>query len=166
MDSQSRDIRSMVYDAFNLVNKQNPTLKPISHVQVDILKSLPYSQSPIPPKIISKQVSSQITMSVYNIPNGPNDLKYAMRNLNQLYYNINILSISNIPMKSEKDMQSTQTVTFYYQANGKHLINQQEPFINSYIHDPKYLKNRELKLVYSKRSKKALSGKVMITLFI
>jgi hypothetical protein len=134
----------------------------LSHVQVDILRLLPYSESAeyrIPPKIISKRISPQITMSVYNIPNGPDDLKFAMRNLSQLYYNINVLHISNIPMKSAENTQSTQTVTLYYQANGYHLINQQEPFKTSHIHDPKYLKNRELKLIYSKRSKRALPGK-------
>ncbi|CAO3618460.1 unnamed protein product [Mucor hiemalis] len=153
-----RNLRSMVYDALNLINRQNPS-NTISHVEVDIVRLLPYSESPqqrVPPKIISKRISPSITMSVYNIPNGPNDLKYAMRNLTQLYYNVNILHISNIPMKSEENRQSTQTVSFYYQANGKHLINQQEPFSNAFLHDPKYLKSRELNLVYSKRSKKAL----------
>lgn len=128
---------------------------------MDVLRLLPYSseQHTLAPKITNKQISSQITMSVYNIPNGPQDLKYAMRNLSQLYYNINVLHISNIPMKSAENAQSTQTVTLYYQANGKHLINQQEPLLNSFIHDPKYLKYRELRLVYSKRSKRALPGK-------
>lgn len=128
------------------------------------MRLLPYSESTtyrIPPKIISKHVSPQITMSVYNIPNGPDDLTYAMRNLCQLYYNINLLHISNIPMRSAGEnaaQQSTRTVTLYYQANGYHLINQQEPFKTSHIHDPKYLKYRELKLSYSKRSKRALPG--------
>lgn len=154
-----RDIRSMLYESLNKINSNNK----IDHVQVDILRLLPYSASneqTIPPKITCKQISSQITMSVYNIPNGPQDLKYAMRNLSQLYYNINVLHISNIPMKSAENAQSTQTVTLYYQANGKHLINQQEPLLNSFIHDPKYLKYRELKLFYSKRSKRALPGNI------
>lgn len=144
----------------------NDSTNKIDHVQVDVLRLLPYStssdQHTLAPKITNKQISSQITMSVYNIPNGPQDLKYAMRNLSQLYYNINVLHISNIPMKSAENAQSTQTVTLYYQANGKHLINQQEPLLNSFIHDPKYLKYRELRLVYSKRSKRALPGKLLL----
>lgn len=162
-EDPSRDIRSMVYDALNNINSKSNNK--ISHVQVDILRLLPYSASndhTIPPKITSKQISSQITMSVYSIPNGQEDLKYAMRNLSQLYYNINVLHISNIPMKSSENAQSTRTVTLYYQANGKHLINQQEPLRNSFIHDPKYLKYRELKLIYSKRSKRALPGKSFV----
>ncbi|KAI7896999.1 uncharacterized protein EV154DRAFT_580515, partial [Mucor mucedo] len=137
---------------------KQPNEKSFDHVQVDVLRLLPYSASndhTIPPKITNKQISSQITMSVYSIPNGQEDLKFAMRNLSQLYYNINVLHISNIPMKSSGNAQSC-TVTLYYQANGKHLINQQEPLRNSFIHDPKYLKYRELKLIYSKRSKRAL----------
>ncbi|KAF1800397.1 hypothetical protein FB192DRAFT_1283682 [Mucor lusitanicus] len=135
----------------------------LDHVQVDVLRLLPCVASAdysIPPKILSKQISSQITMSVYNIPNGQDDLKHAMRHLAQLYYNINVLHISNIPMKSSEQAQSTHTVTLYYQANGYHLINQQEPLRNLLLHDPAYLKYRETKLIYSKRSKKALAGNI------
>lgn len=91
-----RDLRAMVYQA---VANVDPSL---DHVQVDVLRLLPCVASAdysIPPKILSKQISSQITMSVYNIPNGQDDLKHAMRHLAQLYYNINVLHISNIPMK-------------------------------------------------------------------
>ncbi|KAL0138260.1 hypothetical protein V8B55DRAFT_1536423 [Mucor lusitanicus] len=149
-----RDLRAMVYQA---VANVDPSL---DHVQVDVLRLLPCVASAdysIPPKILSKQISSQITMSVYNIPNGQDDLKHAMRHLAQLYYNINVLHISNIPMKSSEQAQSTHTVTLYYQANGYHLINQQEPLRNLLLHDPAYLKYRETKLIYSKRSKKALA---------
>jgi hypothetical protein len=38
-------------------------------------------------------------MSIHNIPNGQNDLRVAMTNLAQSYYNIGALNISNIPMK-------------------------------------------------------------------
>ncbi|KAI7900047.1 uncharacterized protein BX663DRAFT_554491 [Cokeromyces recurvatus] len=157
-----RDLQAIVYESLNKVNNANPS-KSISHVQVDVLRSLSFSDTPehlIQDKIISKKVTHQITMSAYNIPNGQDDLKYAMRHLAQLYYNINILHISNIPMKSAAEQiqqQSTRTVTLYYQANGHHLINQQEPLRNSLIHDPAYLKYRELKLIYSKRSKRSLS---------
>ncbi|KAI9345917.1 hypothetical protein BD770DRAFT_396558 [Pilaira anomala] len=149
-----RDIRSMLYESLQKMNKNHK----INHVQVDILRLLPYDSTTakLPNKITSKQISTDLTMSVYSIPNGKDDLKYAMRHLSQLYYNINLLHISNIPMKSAENTQSTQTVTLYYQANGKHLINQQEPLLNSFIHDPKYLKYRELRLVYAKRSKRAL----------
>lgn len=91
-----RDLRAMVYQA---VANVDPSL---DHVQVDVLRLLPCVASAeysIPPKILHKQLSSQITMSVYNIPNGQDDLKHAMRHLAQLYYNINVLHISNIPMK-------------------------------------------------------------------
>lgn len=84
---------------YNAVENVDPSL---DHVQVDVLRLLPFPESTeytIPPKIISKQISSQITMSIYNIPNGQDDLKHAMRHLAQLYYNINVLHISNIPMK-------------------------------------------------------------------
>lgn len=147
----------MLYESLQKMNKSHK----INHVQVDILRLLPYDSTTtkLPNKITSKQISTDLTMSVYSIPNGKDDLKYAMRHLSQLYYNINLLHISNIPMKSAENTQSTQTVTLYYQANGKHLINQQEPLLNSFIHDPKYLKYRELRLVYAKRSKRALPGK-------
>lgn len=91
-----RDLRAMVYQA---VASVDPSL---DHVQIDVLRLLPYVESAeysIPPKIMSKQLSPRITMSVYNIPNGQDDLKHAMRHLAQLYYNINVLHISNIPMK-------------------------------------------------------------------
>ncbi|KAL7310641.1 hypothetical protein PS15m_010116 [Mucor circinelloides] len=149
-----RDLRAMVSQA---VASVDPSL---DHVQIDVLRLLSYVESAeysIPPKIMSKQLSSRITMSVYNIPNGQDDLKHAMRHLAQLYYNINVLHISNIPMKSSEQAQSTHTVTLYYQANGYHLINQQEPLRNLLLHDPTYLKYREIKLIYSKRSKKALA---------
>ncbi|CEP19956.1 hypothetical protein [Parasitella parasitica] len=149
-----RDLRAIVYQA---VANTDPSL---DHVQVDVLRLLPYGESTKrPSNILSKQVSPQISMSIYNIPNGQHDLKHAMRHLAQLYYNINVLHISNIPMKSAGQAQSTHTVTLFYQANGYHLINQQEPLRNLCIHDPAYLKYREIKLVYSKRSKKALPGK-------
>ncbi|KAK4512757.1 uncharacterized protein ATC70_003463 [Mucor velutinosus] len=151
-----RDVRAMVYQA---VASVDPSL---DHVQVDVLRLLPCVASAeysIPPNILSKQVSSRITMSIYNIPNGQEDLKHAMRHLAQLYYNINVLHISSIPMKSAEQAQSTHTVTLYYQANGYHLINQQDPLRNLLLHDPAYLKYRETKLIYSKRSKKALAGK-------
>ncbi|GAN02062.1 hypothetical protein MAM1_0016d01501 [Mucor ambiguus] len=91
-----RDLRAMVYQA---VANVDPSL---DHVQVDVLRLLPCVASTdysIPAKIPSTQLSSQIAMSVYNIPNGQDDLKHAMRHLAQLYYNINVLHISNIPMK-------------------------------------------------------------------
>ncbi|KAI9483583.1 MAG: hypothetical protein EXX96DRAFT_477581 [Benjaminiella poitrasii] len=132
----------------------------INHVQIDVLRSLTYSVTReylIQNKIISKTVTPQITMSTYSIPNGQDDLKYTMRHLAQLYYNINTLHISNIPMKSATEQgQSTHTITLYYQSNGHHLINQQDPLRNSLIHDPAYLKYRDLKLIYSKRSKRSL----------
>ncbi|KAI8641210.1 hypothetical protein BD408DRAFT_418575 [Parasitella parasitica] len=149
-----RDLRAIVYQA---VANVDPSL---DHVQVDVLRLLPNAESAeydtLPTSVISRQVSPQINMSIYNIPNGQDDLKHAMRHLAQLYYNINVLHISNIPMKSAEQAQSTHTVTLFYQANGYHLINQQEPLRNLRIHDPAYLKYREIKLVYSKRSKKAL----------
>ncbi|KAL9537269.1 hypothetical protein MBANPS3_011928 [Mucor bainieri] len=153
-----RDLRAMVYQA--IANVDSSSL--LDHVQVDVLRLLPCVASAdysIPPQILSKQISSQITMSVYNIPNGQDDLKHAMRHLAQLYYNIHVLHISNIPMKSSEQAQSTHTVTLYYQANGYHLINQQEPLRNLLLHDPAYLKYRQVNLIYSKRSKKALAGK-------
>ncbi|KAI8977333.1 hypothetical protein BDF20DRAFT_820877 [Mycotypha africana] len=134
----------------------------LSHVQVDVLRLLPYANTPgtvLEHSILSKQISSEITMSVYTLPNHQHSLLHAMRHLAQLYYNINTLHITNIPMKSSTaQQQSTHTVTFYYQANGSHLINQQAPLANQYIHEPDYLSHRSLTLLYFKRSKRALSA--------
>ncbi|KAL9548236.1 hypothetical protein PS6_006717 [Mucor atramentarius] len=116
-----RDLRAMVSQA---VASVDPSL---DHVQIDVLRLLSYVESAeysIPPKIMSKQLSSRITMSVYNIPNGQDDLKHAMRHLAQLYYNINVLHISNIPMKFHDmatevylDMTTKGKITFSSKAS-------------------------------------------------
>ena len=148
----------MVYTTLHEINAKNPT-NPIQYVQVDILKIQHYSDTPHMENCIGKQISPQITMSAYHVPYGRDQLKFAMRNLCLLYYNINMLHISNIPMKSEQNEQTTQTISLYYQANGKHLVNQQAPLANTRIEHPHHLQHRQLDLIYSKRSKKALSGK-------
>lgn len=51
-----------------------------------------------PSNLAEFQVSPSITVSVRDIPNGQDDLLYAMRHMAQLYYNLHILKISNIPM--------------------------------------------------------------------
>jgi hypothetical protein len=96
-------------------NSATDSFKSLNHVQVDVLRLLPFIESTeysIPPNIISKQVSPQISMSIYNIPNGQDDLKYAMRHLAQLYYNVNVLHINNIPMKVTSKRRITSNYLF------------------------------------------------------
>lgn len=113
-------------------------------------------------------------MSIHNIPNGQNDLRVAMTNLAQSYYNIGALNISNIPMKvyiyckekhlltyyqSSEHMQSTHTVSLFYKLNGNHLMNKKVFSTDTLIYDPNYSNSKQLNLIYLKRSKRAIQGK-------
>ncbi|KAI8378338.1 hypothetical protein BD560DRAFT_47722 [Blakeslea trispora] len=150
-----RDLRLMACEAIEKLSKEG---KKIDHVDIDVLRLLPFveKERPLPKSILSKQITPQLTMSIHNIPNGQDDLKYAMKHLAQLYYNIHVLHISNIPMKSTEQVAVTRTVTLFYQANGLHLIDQKKPISGRQLHHPAYLEHRELELTYSKRSKRAL----------
>ncbi|KAI8973918.1 hypothetical protein BDB01DRAFT_808108 [Pilobolus umbonatus] len=152
-----RDIRALAFTALQNVRKKYPQFR-IDHIDVDVLRLLTHtsSQQEIPSNIISREVSQELAVSVYNIPNGQYDLKYTMQNLIRLYYNINLLNITNIPMKSGGESQSTHTVSLYYQSKGSHLVNQPPPNDTLPIYHPDYLKSRDLNLIYLKRSKRAL----------
>ncbi|EPB92166.1 hypothetical protein HMPREF1544_00991 [Mucor circinelloides 1006PhL] len=125
-----RDLRAMVYQA---VASVDPSL---DHVQIDVLRLLPYVESAeysIPPKIMSKQLSPRITMSVYNIPNGQDDLKHAMRHLAQLYYNINVLHISNIPMKFH-DMATEVYLDMTTKGSISYLVTPEKSHTKTWTH--------------------------------
>ncbi|RCH91592.1 hypothetical protein CU098_001864, partial [Rhizopus stolonifer] len=127
----------------------------LGHVQVDVLRLFPHSNK-LPDNIVNKEVPDKVTLSIHNIPNGHNDLKIAMKNLAQSWYNIGILNVSNIPMKSSEHSQSTHTVALYYKLSGRHLINKNKSVTNALIHDPSYSNSKQLNLVYLKRSKRTI----------
>lgn len=79
---------------------------------MDILRLFQHSNA-LPENIIDKKISSKITMSIHNIPNGQNDLRVAMTNLAQSYYNIGALNISNIPMKVYIYCKEKHLLTYY-----------------------------------------------------
>ncbi|KAG0952134.1 hypothetical protein G6F57_000229 [Rhizopus arrhizus] len=143
-----KDIRLMLYNAID-------KMRDLDHVRVDILRLFQHSNA-LPENIIDKKISSKITMSIHNIPNGQNDLRVAMTNLAQSYYNIGALNISNIPMKSSEHMQSTHTVSLFYKLNGNHLMNKKLFSTDTLIYDPNYSNSKQLNLIYLKRSKRAI----------
>ncbi|KAI9279650.1 hypothetical protein BY458DRAFT_502382 [Sporodiniella umbellata] len=143
----SKDFRSMLYK----VAEKFPNL---DHIQVDVLRLFLHSNQ-LPENVLNKEVSTKITLSVHNIPNGHNDLRRAMTSLARRWYNISILNISNIPMKSSEHTQST-TVSLYYKMNGHHLIHTDKSDTSTFIHDHSYSNPKQLNLVYLKRSRRTI----------
>ncbi|KAI8377655.1 uncharacterized protein BYT42DRAFT_571129 [Radiomyces spectabilis] len=147
------DLRAMMCRSFH-------ALKHRCQIHIDVLRVWPSSTSIPQDKPLTKIKTDEITMSIYNIPNGQSDLTRAMVHLAQIYYNINTLCICRIPMKNTADTAegsqspSTQDVHFYYACGNTHLINQAEPTKNKRLYEPAYLENRTLRLTYLKRSKR------------
>ncbi|KAI7864882.1 hypothetical protein BDF14DRAFT_1883888 [Spinellus fusiger] len=155
------DLRSLVFQAFQTLSSEMQSN--IKHLQVDVLRVLPFNSN-VPPDTCHSKVSSQITMSVYNIPNGQDDFYYAMIHLAQQYYNVNRLVISKIPMKTKADLAhpgqpaTTKTVSFYYQAGCQHRFDPIVPTTELRLYHHHFLEGRTTELVYLKRGKRSDTG--------
>ncbi|KAL0077077.1 hypothetical protein J3Q64DRAFT_1745733 [Phycomyces blakesleeanus] len=158
-DKEAVNLKSLVFEALHTLAPDK--LSTIKHVQVDVLRLLPSNESLT--DMLPCQISPQLTLSVYNVPNGRHDLHQAMINLAQQYYNINHLLVSNIPMKTKADLAhpnqtTTKSVEFYYQAGCQHRLDPKTPTSESRLHHPDFLKERTTNLLYLKRSKRSDSG--------
>ncbi|KAI9479483.1 hypothetical protein BDB00DRAFT_184371 [Zychaea mexicana] len=154
--SEARDIRAMLYDSF----KESTSF---DSIHVDVLRIFPRTDN-LPPNVENNTFAPSATLSVYNIPNHMDALKSAMRNLAQLYYNVDILRITNIPMNVRRQDSSTamtQTVELYAQCTESckarhHIHMQAQNDTRMPIHDPRYLRSKVINLVYVKRNKRVV----------
>ncbi|KAI9033851.1 hypothetical protein CLU79DRAFT_725800 [Phycomyces nitens] len=158
-DTETMDLKSLVFEALHTLTPDK--LSTVKHVQVDVLRLLPNNE--VVGDMLPCQISPQLTLSVYNVPNGRNDLHQAMINLAQQYYNVNHLLVSKIPMKTKADLAhpnqtTTKTVSFYYQAGCQHRLDLKTPTPESKLHHPDFLNDRTTNLLYLKRSKRSDSG--------
>ncbi|KAI8148706.1 hypothetical protein BJV82DRAFT_195821 [Fennellomyces sp. T-0311] len=147
-DSKWRDVRAMVHTASQAANH-------IESIHTDVLRLFP-RQDNLLPAVNQVSYAAGGTLSIHNIPNHQDALKSTMCHLAQLYYNIDVLRISNIPMNVRRPDGSaamTQTVDLYAQcADGCNQDNRADT--NVPIYDPRYLQSKVIQLGYVKRSKR------------
>ncbi|KAI9276792.1 hypothetical protein BDA99DRAFT_494146 [Phascolomyces articulosus] len=158
-ESEKRDIRAMIYDSFK-------DSTGFDSIHVDVLRLFPFTDGLLP-NIEKTTFAPSATLSMYNIPNCSEALKMAMRNLAQLYYNVDLLQISKIPMnvrRQDGNAAMTQTVEFYARCtvtcyDDRHQQSNTNPQIKSNdtslpIYDPRYLQSKIIQLTYVKRNKR------------
>ncbi|KAI9299385.1 hypothetical protein BJ944DRAFT_245316, partial [Cunninghamella echinulata] len=118
------------------------------NIQIDAIRILPRNIIyPIPP--ISEQIMPGVNVTVYNIPNGEDDLRYTINHLMQLYFNVDCINIHhyntvNSSTEQEADME---TINYYFESNDQHFIKQKSIKSNVYniaIYDPTYLSSRTI----------------------
>ncbi|KAI7848358.1 hypothetical protein BDC45DRAFT_574936 [Circinella umbellata] len=155
-----RDIRAILYSSFKDSNL-------FDSIHVDILRLFPFTDGLLP-NIENTLFAPSATLSIYNIPNRSDSLKITMRHLAQMYYNVDILRISNIPMNVRRQDGSTamtQTVEFYTrciepcysrQHNDPDYQKEQKD-ITLPIYDPRYLESKVIQLSYVKRNKRVVN---------
>ncbi|KAG0167651.1 hypothetical protein DFQ30_005819 [Apophysomyces sp. BC1015] len=162
-DEHPKDLRIMIQNAVTSARKRTAYNKHFN-VQVDILRLIPASNGqPLPSSHADIRINNEVTVSVRNIPNRHEDVKRAMVHIAQLYYDLGVLQISNIPMKvlkrlfkyqfsctkSDNNQQvantpTTQTVSLYYPIGIKlqHMLNKRAPRNDVPIHDIRYFEDR------------------------
>ncbi|KAF7724967.1 hypothetical protein EC973_000548 [Apophysomyces ossiformis] len=146
-DEHPKDLRIVIQNLLANAKKK---------VYLDILRLIPVSNGQsIAPSHPDIPLTKELTISVHNIPTRHEDIKRAMIHTAQLYYDLGVLEISKIPMKSKGDgaQPTTQTVTLYHPIGVKlqHMLAKRAPRKDVPIYDARYLENQIIHLIYSRR---------------
>ncbi|KAI8099226.1 uncharacterized protein BX664DRAFT_354686 [Halteromyces radiatus] len=109
------DLRSTISEAYR--RHRIPEFS--GHIHIDVIRILPYDSTISGfPVDIQNEMIHDVTLSVYNVPNGQQHLKRSLIYLAQEYFNINCLRIKN-QMSPEMSIDNMEIAEYYYAAENK-----------------------------------------------
>ncbi|CAI2185697.1 5101_t:CDS:10, partial [Funneliformis geosporum] len=149
-DQNLIDLRDMIYEAL-----KSERLQRLRQCHFDVLRVMPsyeLIEKDIPwAKINAPNLSTEISVTLYNIPPGRRCLTRSMLHLVQLHLNLNALRLLEVPMKKSNNTKSSYEVNLLYPAGNHIPHNSFTKISKKRIYEIGHLNDRQIVLKWVQR---------------